>query len=56
MSLPLFNELKRTPDVGNDILKFYTNIVSAYRTSAFGGKAALWNFMKDATKNMNRKK
>jgi hypothetical protein len=50
---PLLKELQRSGDVKNNILKFCTNIVSADRTSVFGGKAAFWYFMKDAATHLN---
>jgi hypothetical protein len=56
MCKPLIKELQKTGDVQIDLMKFYTNIVSAHRTSAFGGKPALWDFMKDVARNLNRKK
>jgi hypothetical protein len=37
-----------------DILGFCRNIVDAHRTSAFGGKKALWLFLKDIAANLNR--
>ncbi len=39
-----------------DILKFCNNIISAHRTGAFGGKPALWEFLKDVGQNLNREK
>jgi hypothetical protein len=38
------------------ILKFCNNILAAHRVGAFGGKPALWDFMKDVASNLNRKK
>jgi hypothetical protein len=56
MCKPLIKELHKTGDVQTDLMRFCTNIVSAHRTSAFGGKLALWDFMKDVARNLNRKK
>jgi hypothetical protein len=56
MFRPLLKQLVGIGDPATDVLKFCTNIVAAYRTSAFGGKPALWNFMKDVATNLNRKK
>jgi hypothetical protein len=56
MFRPLLKQLRMTGDDGNDILKFCTNIVSVHRTSAFGGKPALWDFMKDVATNLNRRR
>jgi hypothetical protein len=38
-----------------DVLTFCTNILNAHRTKAFGGKPALWDFLKDVVANLNRK-
>ena len=46
-------ELQWSGDVKNDILKFCTNIISADRTSIFGGKVVFWHFMKDAAIHLN---
>jgi hypothetical protein len=35
---------------------FCNNILSTHCTNAFGGKLALWDFMKDVARNLNRKK
>jgi hypothetical protein len=48
------SKLRRTTDVATNTLNFCTSIVSAHRVGAFGGKATLWDFMKDATTNLNR--
>ena len=37
-----------------DVLSFCNNILAAHRTNAFGGKPALWDFLWDVTKNLNR--
>jgi hypothetical protein len=56
MFRPLLKQLVGIGDPATDVLKFCTNIVAAHRTSAFGGKPALWDFMKDVATNLNRKK
>ena len=40
----------------HNVLKFCNNIIAAHRTGAFGGKPALWDFMRDVASNLNRKK
>jgi hypothetical protein len=35
---------------------FCNNILSTHCTNVFGGKLALWDFMKDVARNLNRKK
>lgn len=40
----------------HNVLKFCTNIIAAHRSGAFGGRPALWDFMKDVARNLNRKK
>ena len=39
----------------NNLIKLYNNIISAHRIGAFGGKHALWDFMKDIAQNLNCK-
>lgn len=39
----------------NNLIKFCNNIISAHRIGAFGGKNALWDFLKDVAANLNRK-
>ena len=36
-----------------DVLSFYNNILAAHKTNIFGGKSALWNFLRDVTTNLN---
>jgi hypothetical protein len=36
-----------------DVLAFCNNILAAHRTNAFGGKRALWDFLRDAASNIN---
>ncbi|KAL3689329.1 hypothetical protein R1sor_015638 [Riccia sorocarpa] len=38
-----------------DVLSFLRNICHAHRSGAFGGKEALWDFLKDVGQNLNRK-
>jgi hypothetical protein len=42
--------------VRKDVVKFCNDIIAAHRTGAFGGKPALWDFMRDVTTNLRRKK
>ena len=37
-----------------DVLSFCNNILVAHRTNAFGGKPALWDFLRDIATNLNR--
>ena len=37
-----------------DVLSFCNNILAAHRTNAFGGKPALWDFLRDVATNLNR--
>jgi hypothetical protein len=37
-----------------DVLSFCNNILAAHRTNAFGGKPALWDFLRDIATNLNR--
>lgn len=39
-----------------DVLTFCNNILAAHRTNAFGGKPALWEFLRDVATNLNRAK
>ena len=39
----------------NNLMKFCNNIFSVHRVGAFGGKHALWDFIKDVAANLNRK-
>ena len=48
-------ESARNTSVDNNLIKFCNNIISAHRVGAFGGKDALWDFMKDVAQNLNRK-
>ena len=36
-----------------DVFAFCSNILHAHRTNAFGGKPALWDFLKDVATNIN---
>ncbi|KAL3693747.1 hypothetical protein R1sor_007398 [Riccia sorocarpa] len=38
-----------------DVLTFLRNICRAHRSGAFGGKEALWDFLKDVGQNLNMK-
>ncbi|CAM6096732.1 unnamed protein product [Calypogeia fissa] len=38
-----------------DLRTFLRNIVNGYRVGAFGGKEAIWDFMYDIARNLNRK-
>jgi hypothetical protein len=39
-----------------DVLSFCNNILAVNRTNAFGGKPALWDFLRDVANNLNCKK
>lgn len=39
-----------------DVLSVCNNILAAHRTNAFGGKPALWDFLRDVANNLNRQK
>ena len=49
-------EAAREACEGHELLKFCNSIIAAHRTRAFGGKLALWDFLKDVAENLNRKK
>jgi hypothetical protein len=36
-----------------DVFSFCNNILAAHRTNAFGGKPALWDFLRDVATNLN---
>lgn len=36
-----------------EVFAFYNNILSTHRTNAFGGKPALWDFLRDVAANLN---
>jgi hypothetical protein len=54
MSRPTLRERERQLEGERGILNFCHNIISAHRTGAFGGKPALWDFMQDVARNLNR--
>ena len=37
-----------------DVISFCNNILAAHRTNAFGGKPALWDFLRDVATNLNQ--
>ena len=37
-----------------DVLSFCNNILATHRTNAFGGKPALWDFLRDVATNLNQ--
>jgi hypothetical protein len=39
-----------------DVFQFCSNILFTHHKNAFGGKLALWDFLKDVARNLNRKK
>jgi hypothetical protein len=53
---PTLREFAKESSNRGDIIKFCNNILAAHRVGAFGGKLALWDFMKDVASNLNRKK
>jgi hypothetical protein len=40
----------------HNLYKFCGDILSAHRSGAFGGRPALWDFMRDVAANLNRRK
>lgn len=51
-----FEESAKRASVVHNVYKFYTDIVSAHRIGAMGGKPPLWDFLKDVANNINHKK
>ena len=52
---PTLCESAMNASLDNNLIKFCNNIISAHRIGAFGGKDALWDFLKDVAANLNRK-
>lgn len=52
---PTMREMTMNASLDNNVLKFCNSIICAHRTGAFGGKEALWDFLKDVATNLNRK-
>lgn len=53
---PTFKEAAKGSQEQGNIVKFCNNILLAHRTGAFGGRPALWDYLKDVAKNLNRSK
>ena len=53
---PTLKEATRETAMDGDVLKFCQNIIAAHRGGAFGGRPALWDYLRDAVSNLNRKK
>jgi len=51
---PTLRESAKNASSDNNLMKFCNNMISADRIGSFGGKAALWDFMKDVASNLNR--
>ena len=52
---PTLRESANNASSDDNLIKFCNNIISAHRIGAFGGKPALWDFLKDVAPNLNRK-
>ena len=52
---PTLKESAKLASDEHDLMKFCNNILAAHRSGVFGGKPALWDFMKDSAANLNRK-
>jgi len=50
---PTLRESTKNALSDSNLMKF-CNIISAHRIGAFGGKHALWDFMKDVAANLNK--
>lgn len=44
---PTLKEMARQSSFEHDLLKFCNNILNAHKIGAFGGRAALWDFIQD---------
>jgi hypothetical protein len=53
---PTLRESARDTANSGDLLKFCNHIIVALCTGAFGGKPALWDFLKDIAANLNHSK
>lgn len=51
---PTLAEMAKNSMADHNVHKFCHNILNAHRTGAFGGKSALWNFIQDVARNLNR--
>ena len=51
---PTLEEMAKESSSEHNLLKFCNNILNAHRTGAFGGRGALWDFLKDVAQNLNR--
>ena len=56
MSRPSLRKRSKQVEGEHGVLNFCHSIIAAYRTGAFGGKPALWEFLQDVAKNLNTKK
>lgn len=52
---PTLREAAAECENRRDVLKLCNNIILAHKTKAFGGKAALWDFIVDVGNNLNKK-
>ena len=50
---PTMREMTMNASLDNNVLKFCNSIICVHRTGAFGGKEALWDFLKDVATNLN---
>lgn len=51
---PTLREVARESSASGNVLKFCNDILAAHRSGAFGGKPALWDFMREVAANLNR--
>jgi hypothetical protein len=56
MKRPTLCEAAKAALDSEDIFKFCNNIIAVHHMGAFGGKGALWNFLKDVASDLNCKK
>lgn len=53
---PTLKEMVMAASNEYNVYKFCGDILSAHRSGAFGGRPALWDFMRDVVANLNRRK
>jgi len=53
---PTLKKLAMAASNNHNVYKFFGDILRAHRTGAFGGRPALWDFMRDIAANLNRRK
>jgi hypothetical protein len=55
VKMPTLKEVAREGSETNELFKFCNNIIVVHKAGAFGGKLALWDFLKDVVNNFTRK-